>query len=137
VKVEIFFLDPTCIAAEVRAQEDAQRPDQLKPRIRASIQRIWEIRQGLEPEVRGGLTLYACHATPSLGLTWIDESMLVTHYLAGSINLTAPLLCVQSRPMPHTLFAVYEANVKEIRERFSREITQENIALYTTEDPHA
>jgi len=137
VKIEISFLDPTCDAAKVRAEEDSRRANQLKPRIRDSIQQIWNIRQGLEAEVRSGLTLYTYHATPSLGLTWVDDFMLVTHYLAGSINKTAPLLRVQFRPMPHTLFAVYEGNVKEIRERFSKEITQENVARYLPEDANA
>ena len=137
VKVQIFFLDPTGSAAALRHNEDRERLKPLKPRIRASIQAVWNIREGLEAAAKQRLDLYVYNATPSLGLTWIDETMFVTHYLSGFINLTSPLLRVEFRPTSNTLFTVYMENVKEIRNHFSTPITQENIARYLPEDPNA
>lgn len=133
VKIDIFFLDPTGLAATVRHNEDKRRLKPLKSRIRASIKELWSIREMLKPEVKNDLKLYVYNATPSLGLTWIDDIMLVTHYLAGFINLTAPLLRVEFRPVPNTLFSVYSDNVDEIRRDFSIPITDTNIHLYLPE----
>ena len=72
-------------------------------------------------------------ATPSLGLTWIDGTMFVTHYLAGSINRTSPLLRIESRLGSDTLYAVYAENVRKIRDDFSTRITNENVAQYRAE----
>lgn len=133
VDVEIFFLDPTGPAAGVRSNEDRQNITPLLPRIRASIRDVWSIRQELSHELRNRLKLYVYNATPSLGLTWIDNTMVVTHYLAGLINLTSPALRVEYRPGYDTLHAVYEENVEEIRKHFSTPITVDNIAQYMPE----
>lgn len=95
VQVEIFFLNPTGGAARVRHKEDRQGLDDLVHRTSTSIQAVWNIREELEDAVKNRLKLYVYDATPSLGLTWIDGTMFVTHYLAGFINRTAPLLCIE------------------------------------------
>jgi hypothetical protein len=134
VQVEIFFLDPTGSAAMVRAKEDLQNITPLLTRIRASINEAWKIRQGLDYDVRQRLQLYVYNATPSLGLTWIDDKMIVTHYLPGSMNLTSPALQVVSTPAADTFYDVYEDNVKQIRTRnFSTPITEQNVAQYIGE----
>src|ERR1035437_10701754 len=85
--------------------------------IQRSLREVWRIRSSLEPSVRGYLKLYVYDATPSLGVTWIDDVMLVTHYLASRTNLTSPALVVEPRPGSDTLYAVYEQNVDGIRAR--------------------
>lgn len=64
-------------------------------------------------------------------MTWIDDWMLVTHYLAGFNNLTSPALRVESIPKPRSPYAVYAKNVERIREKFSTEITDENVGKFT------
>ncbi len=135
VKVEIFFLDPTSPAAEVRAAEDTKNIEPVLPRTRKSIRAAWEIRRELAAP-KGKLTLYVYTATPSLGLTWIDDTMLVTHYLAGSNNKTSPAFRARYVGVSDSLYAVYENNVEKIRSKFSTEITEENLGQYT-EEPHA
>lgn len=137
VAVEIFFLDPTCSAAKVRAAEDKKNIKPLLSRTRASIREVWTIREGLSPESKIRLKLYVYDATPSLGLNWFDSTMFVTHYLGGMTNLTSPLLQVEYRPAPDTLYAVYEENVGVIRNNFSTMITDANFANYTSEGPDA
>jgi hypothetical protein len=78
VQVEIFFLNPHSNAAESRAGEDLQNITPLLTRIKASIRVAWAIRQELDYAARERLKLYVYNATPSLGLTWIDDKMIVT-----------------------------------------------------------
>src|ERR1700674_1420136 len=115
VHVEIFFLDPTGDAAAVRAREDLQNITPLLTRIKASIRVAWAIRQELDYEARERLKLYVYNATPSLGLTWIDDRMIVTHYLPANMNLTSPAFQIVSTPASDTFYDVYEDNVKQIR----------------------
>jgi len=130
VKVEIFFLDPNSSEANVREKEDRQK-QRTKERIRDSIRELWKIRSRLNETATSRLTIYAYEATPSLGVTWIDDWMLVTHYLAGFSNLTAPALRVESSPKPRSPYAVYARNVDQIRDNFSTEVSNENLGKYT------
>jgi hypothetical protein len=133
VNVEIFFLHPNGAGAALRHQEDSLGLRNTKTRIRNSIKAVWDISERLPPKARARLTIYVYDSTPSLGLTWIDDWMLVTHYLAGMVNLTSPALLVESRPGSKSLYAVYEENINSIRTKFSTAITQDNIDKYTSE----
>jgi hypothetical protein len=136
VEVKIIFLDPTCTIANVRAKEDKRRD--TKHDIRTSIQILWRIRQSLPPELRPRLRLFVYEATPSLGLTWIDETFMVaTHYLAGSTNLTSPALLLEpgrSQNESLGLYDVYARNLQSIEQEFSTEITEENVNVYLPEE---
>jgi hypothetical protein len=132
--VEVFFLNPNGDAAKVRSGEDDKNITPLLPRIRASIREVWSIREELGEKEKERLKLYVYDATPSLGLTWIDNRMLVTHYLPTIMNLTSPALRVEYKPSADTLYAVYEDNLRGIRnKKFSTLITHENIDQYTYE----
>ena len=92
---------------------------------------VWEFRQSLSAGVRDRLSVYAYRATPSCGLTWVDEFMVVTHYLAGTVNKTSPALLV--RPpyigMDSSLYSIYAENVQHI-ENMSEEITEKNVQRF-------
>jgi hypothetical protein len=98
VQIEMFFLKPDGLAARLRHAEDSTGLRNTKLRIQRSLREVWEIRNSLEPSLRGHLKLYVYDATPSLGATWIDDFMVVTHYLASRTNLTSPALVVEPRP---------------------------------------
>jgi hypothetical protein len=134
VQIQVFFLDPNSVAADVREKEDQQKLD-LKKRIRASIRTLWEMRSRLNDDAKGRLSVYIYRATPSLGVTWIDDWMLVTHYLAGFNNLTSPALRIESNTRKGSPYAVYQRNVEEIREKFSTIVTDDNVNTYTNEQP--
>jgi hypothetical protein len=133
VNVEVFFLDPKGTAAELRHNEDSKGLRDTQRRIRTSIKELWAISEGLKAEVRARLTIYVYNCTPSLGVTWIDNWMLVTHYLPGSINKTSPALLVEFRADGRSPYAVYEANVARIREASSVKITDQNVQRYINE----
>jgi hypothetical protein len=133
VQIEMFFLKPEGLAARLRQTEDSIGQRNTKQRIQRSLREVWRIRSSLEPSVRGYLKLYVYDATPSLGVTWIDDVMLVTHYLASRTNLTSPALVVEPRPGSDTLYAVYEQNVDGIRASFSEEVTNDNIETFAPE----
>jgi hypothetical protein len=130
IQIQILFLDPTTEAAETREKEDRQNKE-LKARIKESIGKLWKIRERLPEAARARLSVYAYTATPSLGVTWIDDWMLVTHYLAGFNNLTSPALKVESSPNPTSPYAIYAKNVDRIRDFHSEMVTQENIDNFT------
>ena len=139
VYVEMFFLNPDETAAKVRSKEDGIGVRDTLRRIRRSIIVIWRIREGLPQPAKERLTLWIYDATPSLGVTWIDAEMLITHYLAGATNRTSPALVVEPRPGPNTIYAVYAENVNKIRASFSDKITSEDVEKYIQEetDGHA
>lgn len=131
VQVQMYFLSPNSPSADVRAKEDSTQGRETIHQIRWSIKFMWDLRQTLGADSRDRLRLYVYDATPSLGVTWIDDSMLVTHYLAGFINLTSPALMVKpSWPEADTLYAVYENNVSRLKER-ATEVTEQNVDAYT------
>jgi len=132
--VEIFFLDPTGAGAALRQTEDSLGLRNTLGRIRASIKAAWDISERLEGKARARLTIYVYDSTPSLGVTWVDDWMVVTHYLPGSINLTSPCLKVEAQPDPKSLYAVYAENVNNIRDKSTTAIvTKENVHKYTNE----
>jgi hypothetical protein len=130
--VEIFFLDPTGAGAALRQQEDSLGLRNTLGRIRASIKAAWDISERLDRKARDRFTIYVYDSTPSLGVTWIDDWMVVTHYLAGSINRTSPALRVEAQPDQRCLYAVYEQNVNHIRAK-SIVVTKNNLHKYTNE----
>jgi hypothetical protein len=136
VDVKVIFLDPNRTAANLRAREDKKRD--TKHEIKTSIQILWRIRQGLPADLRPRLRLFVYEATPSLGLTLIDDKFMVaTHYLAGSTNLTSPALLLEPGRFetdPSDLYGIYAKNVKSIEEDYSTEITEDNIHSYLPQE---
>jgi hypothetical protein len=130
--VEIFFLDPGGDGAALRQKEDSRGLRDTKRRIRDSIRALWEISERLDPEARTKLTIFVYDSTPSLGVTWIDDWMVVTHYLPGSTNRTAPALKVEAHQDLTCPYAVYELNVNHIRTK-SIPLTSANIGRYINE----
>ena len=80
VEVKILFLNPNSGLAAARAREEQR---DTPATIRESIRLIWSIRNGLALNLRQRLRLYVYDSTPSSGATWVDDFMIVTHYLAG------------------------------------------------------
>ncbi len=125
VDVEFLFLRPDgdlCARRGREEQRDTER-DTL-----VSIDRFWTLREGLPETHRQRLVLREYDLTPSCGITWVDDTLLVTHYLAGRNNLGSPGLLLRSgRSSVDTLFRpvggedigapltdVYIRNFKEI-----------------------
>jgi hypothetical protein len=103
---------------------------------------LWEIRKELDAEAKAQpfLKLYVYDATPSSGMTLIDDSfMVVTHYLAGFANVTSPALIVKSvetDPDSRDLYRTYVENVEKILQR-SVLLTAENINGYLPKEEEA
>lgn len=137
VEVKILFLAPNGPAAALRAREDTGRDTMLE--IRTSIRILWQMREGFPADVRPRLKLFVYEATPSLGVTWIDDFMIATHYLAGSMNVTSPALLMEPGRLSREqqdLYGIYANNVESIERQFSTLITAENIQNYAPEEQH-
>jgi len=135
VEVKIFFLNPLGTLAEVREHEEER---ETRRETRTSIAALWKFRLELPPGLQQRLHLYVYDNTPSSGTTWIDDQMLITHYLAGFANLTSPALLVKpvggESPMDD-LYSVYAENVRHVESKPSTiEITEENVAKYSNTD---
>lgn len=137
VDIAILFLDPTKSAVTVRAQEEATGRDTVHE-IRTAIRVLWTIRAELTPALRQHLKMYVYEATPSMGVTWIDDRfMVVSHILAGSMNVTSPCLVVEPgryNSEHRGLYEKYEENVRLIFKKFSREITDDNVHEFLPEE---
>lgn len=127
VTFRVLFLNPNCGAAEIRAREE-QHTRETQRKIRESIRDMWKIRESLTTSQKEQLRLFVYDATPSCGLTWIDQRMLVTHYLAGLPDETSPALLL-TRPqvgMERSLYDVYADNLDKIQ-RMSTQVDEDNI----------
>ncbi|HEX8103245.1 MAG TPA: hypothetical protein VF533_11580 [Solirubrobacteraceae bacterium] len=125
VEVEFLFLRPDGDLCGRRGKEEQRdtRKDAL-----ASIEQFWLFRESLPEDARRRLLLKEYEVTPSCGITWADDTLLVTHYLAGRNNLGSPGILLRSgRPMlqgvlrpvsgsepPAPLTDIYIRNYREI-----------------------
>jgi hypothetical protein len=140
VTFRVLFLDPNSKAAEIRAREEKSRNTQLK--IRESIQKMWEIRERLTAAQKVQLRIFVYDATASCGLTWVDQQMLVTHYLAGLPDETSPALLL-IRPevgMERSLYDVYADNLDKLVQQ-GKLVDEQNIGefipqLGDSDNPH-
>lgn len=89
VSVEFLWLDPDCDAAQVRDREEGRGTIRD---IIDSILALWELREslGAQPDAQRRLALKTYERTPTTAITWIDNHLIVTHYLATELNLHAP-----------------------------------------------
>jgi hypothetical protein len=126
VDVQVFFLDPASDIARQREKEDRQARGTID-RIKVAIGELWEIREALPAATKEKLTIYIYDATASLGVTWIDDWMLVTHYLAAFNNRTSPALRVEDSGNDKCPYAVYAQNVEGIRNNRAKKVTDVNI----------
>ncbi len=137
VDVKIFFLDPRTPAAALRAREEDIGRKTIEV-IKSSIDILGRIRADLPPELQRRLKLYAYVATPSMGVTWIDEKlMVVSHILAGSMNVTSPCMILEPgrfRSDGQSLYETYARNVKSIEDQLSTAITDNNIDAFTRQE---
>jgi hypothetical protein len=128
VEVKMLFLNPTSDLARSRATEEQR---DTPATIRESIRIIWGLRSRLSAEHQRLLRLYVYDSTPSSGTTWIDNFMIVTHYLAGYPNRTSPAFRVEDLG-EESLFGVYKMNLERIQDKDSTvEITEANVARFT------
>jgi hypothetical protein len=130
VQIEILFLKPNGTAVVARAAEEKGGRDTIHE-IQTAIRILWDIRNAITPDMQSRLKLFVYDATPSMGVTWIDERfMIVSHILAGSMNVTSPCLLLEPGRY-HTerqgLYETYEKNVVSIKDDFSEEINAQNV----------
>jgi len=136
VAFRILFLDPCCKAAEVRAREE-EGTRNTQEKIRKSIEDMWRIRESLAESQKPQLRIIVYNATPSCGLTWVDQQMLVTHYLAGLPDETSPALLL-TRPqvgMERSLYDVYADNLEKIIEKKCRFVDENNVSEFLPQKP--
>jgi hypothetical protein len=136
VDVSILFLNPNRTAAKVRASEEEGRNTILE--IKTAIRILWMIRVDLSPDVQRRLKLYVYEATPSMGVTWIDDRFMVaSHIMAGSMNVTSPCLLLEPGRYDsehQNLYGTYARNVKSIEDKFSTEIIDANVHEYLPQE---
>jgi hypothetical protein len=102
VEVEFLFLKPD---SELCRHRDAEEKRNTAKDMLVSLKYFWQFRESLPEPDRGRLTLKEYEATPSCGITWADDTLVVTHYLAGRNNLGSPgLLLRTGRTTMDTLF---------------------------------
>ncbi len=88
VKLEFLWLNPDSDLAPVREREEHRttRLDTCN-----AILFFWKLRKELaNPRQQERLILKEYDATPSCGVTWVDDLMIVTQYMAGNPNLRSP-----------------------------------------------
>lgn len=131
VVIKMLFLNPESSGAKLRESEERRngKGRSTTEVIKKSIEAMWEFRKGLEAGQRDRLRLYVYDATPSCGLMWIDQTMLVTHYLPGESDLTSPALLIMPPQggIEGSLYNVYAKTVEDILDNMSTELDDGSI----------
>jgi len=141
VEVRILWLNPESELATFREESEEQRG--TRDDTVASIEFFWRIRERAKPpDQRERLMLAEHEAMPTCGITWSDDLIIVTHYLAKELNLESPGLVlgpsmsladrlvqrIRSGSPPHPpITATYIANYEEIAKSASA-LTAERVA---------
>jgi len=142
VVVEILWLDPTHELADLREREENSRG--LRRDTCDSIAFFWGLRANMPADRANRLRLREYRSIPTCGITWADDYLIVTHYLSGELNLTAPGLMLQANPgiirrlvaragsseaEPPGLSSAYIRNYREVAsDQWSQPITSERIS---------
>jgi len=133
------FLNPESPAAKLREIEENRKGKGRPTReaIRKSIKAMWDFREGLEAGQKDRLRLYVYDATPSCGLTWIDQAMLVTHYLPGERDVTSPAVLIMPPQggIEGSLYSVYARTVEDIEANMSTELDDASIDRFLPQAP--
>lgn len=139
VEIELLWLKPESDEAKIRESEEGRD-------TRWDAVDAMEFFSGFKAQVAakptGRLTMWEYVATPSCGIVWADNQVVVTHYLSPKPNLFAPgLILRQTEPQPKgprkllnqvlprtkQLPDIYTGMYNEIREK-ATEITAERLA---------
>jgi len=142
VTVEMLWLNPAHELAKLREEEENSRG--LRRDTCDSIAFFWELREELGADKAKRLFLREYSSLPTCGITWADDYLIVTHYLSGELNLTAPGLVLQANPslgrrllariarqesVVPGLSSAYMNNYMEIKsDRWSRPIDADRVA---------
>jgi hypothetical protein len=141
VRVEFLWIDPTSDLAKSRETEEGTRG--LRRDACESILWFSELAATLPDEQRRRLSLRQYSALPTCGITWADNQLIVTHYLAGELNLRAPGIVLDAaQPLTHRVVAkvqqrtpaapalarTYISNYQEVAsDTWSKEITEQRL----------
>jgi hypothetical protein len=127
VEVQILWLDPRSPLAAFREESEGERGTRAD--TVASMEFFWALRERAHPDKRENMLLAVHEAMPTCGITWSDDLIIVSHYLAKELNLESPGLVLgpsmsltdrlvqrirRSAPEHPPITATYVANYREI-----------------------
>jgi hypothetical protein len=94
VTVEFLWLNPESQLAKIRESEEGVRA--LVSDTCEAIAFFYDLAASLPPEQAERVSLRVYKSLPTCGITWADDYLIVTHYLAGRLNLRAPGLILNA-----------------------------------------
>ncbi len=134
VSIQVLWLDPRSTQAAIRDSQEQR--DTIADTAR-SIVWFCGVRERMPSSVRGKLEFLLYDDIPSCGITWADEQLVVSHYLAASLNLDSPGLVLRAPalrvgrlrmhvgPVP-ALTRLYEQHYKQVLAS-AEELTTEQV----------
>jgi hypothetical protein len=88
VRVEFLWLNPEHALAQIREEEEGERGTR-RDTVNC-IKWFFALREDLADSEKDLLSLKEHSVMPTCGITWSDEVLIVTHYLAQQLNLASP-----------------------------------------------
>jgi hypothetical protein len=85
--VEIIWLKPDYEAAAVRSSKEKR--DTIADITRSMIW-FWQLREDLPEDAKSRLKLKEYEDIPYTGITWADNQLIITLYIAAALNLDSP-----------------------------------------------
>lgn len=85
--IKVLWLDPR---SELARQRQAEEKRNTRRDILESIDWFYRIKQSIPAPQAKRMHLKLYTETPTCGITWCDDSVIVTHYQAGVLNFEAP-----------------------------------------------
>jgi hypothetical protein len=101
VQVDVLWLNPE---SRLAVQREAEEQRDTRHDAVEAMEFFARLRDGLPENARSRLSLLEYERTPSCGIVWSDDRVIVTHYLPARADLFAPgLILRQTETIPRRL----------------------------------
>ncbi len=142
VKIEILYLNPDGDLVKHRSSEEGRN---TKKDVIESIQFFSDVKKELGAH-KDNIKLFEYDLTPSCGIVWADDYLVVTHYMPARANVLAPAMVLRESNLSRwlstwpwmgrraTLTKVYTGMYEQVRGK-ATELSDERIAGLLSELP--
>lgn len=110
VTVTFFFLNPTTDYAKRRSEEEGR--DTIREIIE-TVEWLFQVKSALDASHQEYLKIYSYEDLPTIGITKVDDRLIIAHYLARELNADAPGMILFGDD-DCVLVKKYDENLKEI-----------------------
>jgi hypothetical protein len=122
LQIEFLWLAPDSEMAGLRNDQEADR-DTIADTAK-SIVWFWDFKRELKPVEQSRFSLKEYTDLPTCGLTWCDDEIIVSNYLAASLNLDSPGMILVNPSLRLGRFSTKLGKARELSELYEAHYQQ-------------